>query len=369
MTNNPAPPQTVSIDCVIYTYNTRMRGQTRSTYERVSDLLNASEPEFLLLQDVTVHPLSSLEDEQLSAASLLIRKSNVILVLQPPDVPRQESHSSPLPDQATRIPRQATLEAGPFTIKGTLQLLPGHDPLEHVRESQSPFLEVSNATITYTPAPSAHVETPLVLVNRSWVEALLEGLQVTERRELGTQAAQGAALATEASDTPLADAVQREASEVDLSGHETAEFLFATEVFKGADLSLLAHTAEELSGDGGISRKICPAGTEVFREGEVGDALYVVESGELEVVAPDRGSGEVRRLATLGTGDIFGEMALLGAGRRTGTVKATSEATLLVLSTNAWRSLASRFPAATTNLLRIMVQRRGPRGGLLRSSG
>jgi len=101
----------------------------------------------------------------------------------------------------------------------------------------------------------------------------------------------------------------------------------------------------------------------------VGDALYVVESGELEVVAPDRLSGELRRLATLTAGDVFGEMALLGAGRRTGTVKATSEATLLVLSTNAWRSLASRFPAATTNLLRIMVQRRGPRGGLLRSSG
>lgn len=369
MTTNLGLPQTVSIECIIYTYNTRMSGQARSIHACISDLLNAAEPEFLLLQDVTVHPLSSVEGEQLSAASVLIRKSNIILVLQPPDVPRQESQSSPLSDQETRIPRLATLEAGPFTIKGTLQLMPGRDPMEQVRESQGPFLEVSNAIITYTPAPSALVETPLVLVNRSWVEALLEGIQGTERRELGTQAAQGAGRATGARDTPSADAVQREASEADLGANETAEFLFATQVFKGADLSLLTHAAEELRGAGGISRKVCRAGSEVFREGEVGDAIYVVESGDLEVVAPDRLSGELRRLATLSAGDVFGEMALLGAGRRTGTVKATSEATLLVLSTNAWRSLASRFPAATTNLLRIMVQRRGPRGGLVRSSG
>lgn len=382
MTTNLGPPPMASINCIIYTFNTRMRGQVRSLHTRVADLLNAAEPEFLLLEDVTVHPLSSVEGEQLSAASVLIRKSNVIIGLQPPDTHGQEDQSSLLPGQMTPIPCQATLEVGPFTVDGTLQLPPGRDVLEHVRESQWPFLEVSNATVTYTPAPSVRMETPLVVVNRSWVEALLEGLQVTERRELRTHAAQDASRGTEArekasretlwgasEEATSGDAIQREALDADLSGNETAELLFATQVFKGADLSLLVHAAEELSGAGGISRKVFSAGTEVFRQGEIGDALYVVESGELEVVAPDRVSGEPRRLTTLKAGDIFGEMALLGAGRRTATVQATSDATLLALSTNAWRSLATRFPAATTNLLRIMVQRRGPRGGLLPSPG
>lgn len=62
-----------------------------------------------------------------------------------------------------------------------------------------------------------------------------------------------------------------------------------------------------------------PAGSTVFRQGDVGDRYYLIESGEAEVV------GDGRLIATLGPGEGFGEIALLRDTRRTATVLARSE--------------------------------------------
>jgi MFS family permease len=67
------------------------------------------------------------------------------------------------------------------------------------------------------------------------------------------------------------------------------------------------------------------AGEVVFRQGDVGDRYYVLESGEVEVV----GDGHV--VATLGAGEGFGEIALLRRSRRTATVIALSDARLRAL--------------------------------------
>ena len=53
-------------------------------------------------------------------------------------------------------------------------------------------------------------------------------------------------------------------------------------------------------------------------EGEFGHALFAIESGTAEVSA----DGETR--ATLGPGDVFGEIAVMASGRRTASVVATS---------------------------------------------
>ena len=51
------------------------------------------------------------------------------------------------------------------------------------------------------------------------------------------------------------------------------------------------------------------AGQEVFREGEPGAEMYIIEDGEVEIVK-QHGATE-KRLSRLGPGDFFGEMALL----------------------------------------------------------
>ncbi len=68
-----------------------------------------------------------------------------------------------------------------------------------------------------------------------------------------------------------------------------------------------------------------PAGDAVVRQGDVGDRYFVIESGEAEVI------GDGRRVATLGPGEGFGEIALLRRVRRTATVRAGSELRLHAL--------------------------------------
>ncbi|MET1019931.1 MAG: MFS transporter [Microterricola sp.] len=69
-------------------------------------------------------------------------------------------------------------------------------------------------------------------------------------------------------------------------------------------------------------------GAVVFRQGEVGDRYYLIESGEAEVV------GDGRLIATLGPGEGFGEIALLRSTRRTATVLAGSDLRLQSLESD-----------------------------------
>ena len=72
-----------------------------------------------------------------------------------------------------------------------------------------------------------------------------------------------------------------------------------------------------------------PAGQAVFRQSEVGDAFYLIRRGRAEVV--QQRDGREQPLTTLGPGDHFGEIALLGRTARTATVRALSPLHLLAL--------------------------------------
>src|SRR5688500_5610481 len=71
----------------------------------------------------------------------------------------------------------------------------------------------------------------------------------------------------------------------------------------------------------------------VFDEGELGDSVYVIVSGEVQVEHVDAG-GERHVLAELGPSDFFGEMSLIDKVYRSATVRARSETELLQLTTD-----------------------------------
>jgi predicted acylesterase/phospholipase RssA/CRP-like cAMP-binding protein len=97
------------------------------------------------------------------------------------------------------------------------------------------------------------------------------------------------------------------------------------------------------------------AGQVIFRQGDIGDGLYVVVSGRLRVsVAAD---GPERMLYDLGRGAIVGEMALLTDRPRAATVHAARDSDLLLLRVSSFTSLLERSPALVKGMIRLLVDR------------
>ncbi|HAV23673.1 MAG TPA: protein kinase, partial [Bacteroidetes bacterium] len=88
---------------------------------------------------------------------------------------------------------------------------------------------------------------------------------------------------------------------------------------------------------------VLPAGTVIFRQGEQGDALYFVDEGEVDICVPNQGSGQ-KRVALLGPGQSFGEMALLTGEPRTASAVALSDVELLKIDKEHFDELIDKSP-------------------------
>lgn len=71
------------------------------------------------------------------------------------------------------------------------------------------------------------------------------------------------------------------------------------------------------------------AGEPIIRQGEVGECMYVIQSGKVEVVQ-ERNGKEVR-LAEINEGDFFGEMSLFDKFQRSSTVRAVEETRVITI--------------------------------------
>lgn len=112
-------------------------------------------------------------------------------------------------------------------------------------------------------------------------------------------------------------------------------------VSKGG-LRLLVSEADELD---------VPAGKDLVREGEYGRHLYVIVSGTARV------HRKGRRIASLGPGDFFGEMALLTRTQRTATVTSQTDMRLMMLSSGDLASVLRREPTVATAVMTVMADR------------
>jgi NTE family protein len=98
---------------------------------------------------------------------------------------------------------------------------------------------------------------------------------------------------------------------------------------------------------------VLTAGEWLFRQGDAADALFVVESGRLDVI--DDATGAVVR--PLGPGSVIGELALLTGSPRTASVRARRDTRLLRLEAGAFEALLDTEPGLAVALTRAMAHR------------
>lgn len=93
------------------------------------------------------------------------------------------------------------------------------------------------------------------------------------------------------------------------------------------------------------------ADTQIVREGDFGHEFYLLLQGTATV----RRAG--RKVAQLGEGDYFGELALLDRGPRSATVVADGECELLVIGQREFVGVIDQVPAVARKLLSSMAAR------------
>jgi CRP-like cAMP-binding protein len=99
-----------------------------------------------------------------------------------------------------------------------------------------------------------------------------------------------------------------------------------------------------------------PKGTRVFHEGDSSDACYVVREGDLRVTR-EHSDGRAIALATLGAGDIFGELAMLDSGTRSASVETLSDCELLALPASDMRRVIADHGEIAAKLIVALTAR------------
>ncbi len=106
-----------------------------------------------------------------------------------------------------------------------------------------------------------------------------------------------------------------------------------------------------------LTEKTYSTGVTIIYRGDPGHSMFMLLEGSVAVTLTND-EGVEYTLATLGAGDIFGEMALMTGEPRSANVKALTKTRLLELSQQAFYELVTKYPSLYESLLRLLVQRR-----------
>jgi CRP-like cAMP-binding protein len=134
-----------------------------------------------------------------------------------------------------------------------------------------------------------------------------------------------------------------------MSINEEVELLKTVPIFakiEPARLKLIAFTSDRLTFD---------AGQELFHQGDIGDAMYVIMGGSADVLI-DSPSGPIK-VAELKRNGFVGEMAILCDVPRTATIKAHEKLTALKITKDMFFQLVAEFPQMAVEMMRELAHR------------
>jgi CRP/FNR family cyclic AMP-dependent transcriptional regulator len=97
------------------------------------------------------------------------------------------------------------------------------------------------------------------------------------------------------------------------------------------------------------------AGDTIISEGEEGETAFLIVSGTVEVSVGEGKRSKI--LATLHSGEVFGEMCLIEPGPRSATVRAATETACRVTSYEEFMGSIQEDPATAVEFMRTLVQR------------
>jgi voltage-gated potassium channel len=135
--------------------------------------------------------------------------------------------------------------------------------------------------------------------------------------------------------------------------HLKRDVLEKVPFFRGADAELISDLAQELK------PLVTTPGELVFRAGELGEEMYFITRGSVEIISPE-GKGEV--FATLHEGDFFGEIALLMHRPRSASARAATYCDLYGLERESFERVLARHPAFHAHI-EAMTRERQERTG------
>ena len=141
------------------------------------------------------------------------------------------------------------------------------------------------------------------------------------------------------------------------------------------NIETLRHVPLFESLDNDAARELCEllesidrnSGALVFRAGDEGDAMYIIEQGRIRICVRAKDGNEVT-LTELGHGDFFGEMALLDGERRSADAVVKEDARLAVLSREHFLSFVHIHPNVALEMLTALTNRLRQTDELLRHS-
>ena len=122
------------------------------------------------------------------------------------------------------------------------------------------------------------------------------------------------------------------------------------QIFEGlsvSEMAAIASVTEEV---------IYPKGEDVIKEGEQGDTMYMIVSGEVSVIK-GQGAGDEIELDRIHNGDYFGEMALFEDEVRSATIRTVEETNLLMLHKREFTEIVREYPQIALQICQVLSHR------------
>lgn len=102
-----------------------------------------------------------------------------------------------------------------------------------------------------------------------------------------------------------------------------------------------------------VRKETYEKGATIFFEGDPGDAMFIVETGSVEIVKAVEG-GSIR-LAILGDGELFGEMAIIDGGKRMASAVAHEDSVVLKIPSEMLEAKLAEYDPFLQALIKILI--------------